>query len=185
MPAGIVTFLDGLTLLGTGTLSAGVATLIVSGLSLGTHAIAATYAGDATFNSSNSGNFARSSVRTISRCRCLPSVQAGSAVLVSVAALDASNIPLSAYSGPSPSAALTRWRRLDQLSGRVVWTVRRNFKTLETGPSPSRMPQPGRECQHFRREREPRCRDPSGLRHAAARDNDWQRPRSDRHRDSG
>jgi hypothetical protein len=45
-PTGTVTFYDGSTVLGTGTLSGGVATLSVSTLSVATHTITATYAGD-------------------------------------------------------------------------------------------------------------------------------------------
>jgi hypothetical protein len=43
---GTVTFKEGTTTLGTGTLAAGVATYATSGLSVGTHIITATYAGD-------------------------------------------------------------------------------------------------------------------------------------------
>jgi hypothetical protein len=49
-PTGTVTFLDGSTSLGTGTLNTnGVATLTTSGLSAGSHTITARYGGDATF----------------------------------------------------------------------------------------------------------------------------------------
>jgi len=49
-PTGTVTFLDGATPIGTGTLSAsGVATLTLSTLAAGSHSITASYAGDANF----------------------------------------------------------------------------------------------------------------------------------------
>ena len=54
-PTGTVTFLDGMTSLGTGTLSAaGVGTFTTSSLAAGTHAITATYAGGGVFGGSSS-----------------------------------------------------------------------------------------------------------------------------------
>ncbi|WP_316782051.1 beta strand repeat-containing protein, partial [Streptomyces sasae] len=53
-PIGTVSFFDGMTLLGTGTLSGGVATLSTSALALGSHSLTATYGGSANFNSSAS-----------------------------------------------------------------------------------------------------------------------------------
>ncbi|MFI1548740.1 beta strand repeat-containing protein, partial [Streptomyces griseofuscus] len=49
MPSGTVSFFDGATLLGTGTLSGGTATFTVAGLSVGAHALTAVYGGDADF----------------------------------------------------------------------------------------------------------------------------------------
>ena len=48
---GTVTFIDGATILGTGTISSGVATLAISSLSGGTHSITAQYGGDTNYNS--------------------------------------------------------------------------------------------------------------------------------------
>src|SRR5439155_7590842 len=57
-PTGTVTFKDGATTLGTGTLSGGQATFSASSLSAGGHAtITAVYGGDANFNTSTSPNF--------------------------------------------------------------------------------------------------------------------------------
>lgn len=54
VPTGAVTFLDGATTLGTATLNvSGVANLSVSTLSVGTHTLIATYAGDGSFASAN------------------------------------------------------------------------------------------------------------------------------------
>jgi sugar lactone lactonase YvrE len=54
-PTGNVTFLDGATTIGTGTLNAnGTATLAISTLAVGTHNLTATYGGDSTFLSSTS-----------------------------------------------------------------------------------------------------------------------------------
>ncbi|WP_240510037.1 Ig-like domain-containing protein, partial [Streptomyces malaysiense] len=44
-PTGSVDFFDGATLLGTGTLSGGTATLTTSALSVGTHLLTAVYSG--------------------------------------------------------------------------------------------------------------------------------------------
>ncbi|MGD0735468.1 MAG: Ig-like domain repeat protein [Terracidiphilus sp.] len=49
---GTVTFLDGGSPIGTGTLTGGVATFTASGLSVGNHTITASYGGDGNFNSS-------------------------------------------------------------------------------------------------------------------------------------
>ena len=55
LPTGTVTFKEGSTVLGTGTLDgSGNATFTISTLTVGTHAILATYAGDPTFSTSTS-----------------------------------------------------------------------------------------------------------------------------------
>jgi hypothetical protein len=53
-PTGMVSFLDGTTLLGTATLSGGTATLTTSALSAGSHTITARYTADASFAASTS-----------------------------------------------------------------------------------------------------------------------------------
>jgi hypothetical protein len=53
-PAGLVTFKDGTIALGTGTLSGGMASIIVSNLAIGTHSITAAYGGDTNFSGSTS-----------------------------------------------------------------------------------------------------------------------------------
>src|SRR5882757_5204956 len=53
-PTGTVTFNDGATVLGPGTLSGGTATFITSGLAGGVHSITAVYGGDANFAGSTS-----------------------------------------------------------------------------------------------------------------------------------
>ena len=45
-PTGTVTFLDGSTSLGTGTVTGGVATFTTSSLAIGAHVITASYGGD-------------------------------------------------------------------------------------------------------------------------------------------
>ncbi len=52
-PTGTVTFMDGTTVLGTGTLTNGVATFTVSTLSAGPHSFSANYSGDTNFNASS------------------------------------------------------------------------------------------------------------------------------------
>jgi parallel beta-helix repeat protein len=54
-PTGTVTFMDGTTVLGSGTLNDGVATYSTSSLSVGTHSITAVYSGDDNFKTSTSG----------------------------------------------------------------------------------------------------------------------------------
>jgi sugar lactone lactonase YvrE len=49
VPTGTVTFLDGTTSLGAGTITAGVATLTTSTLAVGSHSITAVYSGDVNF----------------------------------------------------------------------------------------------------------------------------------------
>ncbi|WP_326608936.1 Ig-like domain repeat protein [Streptomyces scopuliridis] len=53
-PTGTVSFFDGATLLGTATLTGGVATFSVSTLSVGSHSLTAVYNGDASFTGSTS-----------------------------------------------------------------------------------------------------------------------------------
>ncbi|MFR9791020.1 Ig-like domain repeat protein [Streptomyces sp. MB22_4] len=53
-PAGVVSFFDGATLLGTGTLSGGVATFSTSALTLGSHALTAVYGGNSSYTTSTS-----------------------------------------------------------------------------------------------------------------------------------
>ena len=50
----IVKFMDGATLLGTGSLTSGIASLTTSALTAGTHKVKATYAGDSVFSGSSS-----------------------------------------------------------------------------------------------------------------------------------
>jgi YVTN family beta-propeller protein len=51
---GIVTFHDGATTLGTGTISSGIATLAISSLAVGTHSITAHYGGDINYGEADS-----------------------------------------------------------------------------------------------------------------------------------
>lgn len=59
-PTGTVSFLDGTTLIGQGTISAGAATLTTSSLSDGAHSITAVYNGDANFVAAASAPLAQS-----------------------------------------------------------------------------------------------------------------------------
>ena len=51
---GTVTFMEGSTILGTGTIKDGVATLTVSNLAVGSHSITVVYGGDADYQTSTS-----------------------------------------------------------------------------------------------------------------------------------
>ncbi len=55
-PTGTVTFEDGAAVLGTGSLSSGVATLTSTSLAVGTHSIVAVYSGDSDFTTSTSSS---------------------------------------------------------------------------------------------------------------------------------
>ncbi len=59
-PTGTVTFLDGTTPIGTGTLAGGIATLTLSSLGVGNHTITAAYPGDANFIGVTSGPLTQS-----------------------------------------------------------------------------------------------------------------------------
>ncbi len=54
VPSGTVTFQEGTTVLGTGTLSEGAASISISNLTVGTHLLTATYGGSGTYASSTS-----------------------------------------------------------------------------------------------------------------------------------
>ena len=56
---GIVTFKDGATILGSGTLTGGTATLTTSSLTGGSHGIIATYGGDSNYNGSSSSSLSQ------------------------------------------------------------------------------------------------------------------------------
>ena len=56
VPGGSMTFMDGATVIGSASVSAGVATLTTSALTAGSHAITAVYSGDSNFNASTSSS---------------------------------------------------------------------------------------------------------------------------------
>ena len=56
LATGTVTFFDGGTTLGTGTVSSGLATLTISSLILGSHTIAASYSGNGIYSAATSGS---------------------------------------------------------------------------------------------------------------------------------
>ena len=58
-PTGTVTFMDGATSLGNGTLSGGVATFSISTLAVGSHSITGIYNGDTNFTTSTSSTLAQ------------------------------------------------------------------------------------------------------------------------------
>jgi hypothetical protein len=59
-PTGTVNFIDGSTVIGSGTIVSGTATFTTSALALGTHTISAAYLGDANFAAVGSGSIAQS-----------------------------------------------------------------------------------------------------------------------------
>lgn len=70
VPSGTVTFKEGTTVLGTGTVSSGIAAMTTNTLSIGSHTIVASYGGDANFLSSNS----RSTVVTVNGGQITPTI---------------------------------------------------------------------------------------------------------------
>ena len=74
-PSGTVTFKDGATTIGTGTLNgSGVATLATAGLSVGSHSITAVYGGDTNFTTSTSNTASQvvNSRQTTTSVECSP-----------------------------------------------------------------------------------------------------------------
>ena len=114
-PTGTVTFLDGATPLGTGTLSVrGSATLTTSGLSVGIHTITATYGGDSNDLASNSGS-----------------------VLISVTVLSTTTELSASASAVAPGASVTFTASVTPSSGTGTPTATVTFKdgatTIGTG----------------------------------------------------
>lgn len=101
-PTGTVTFLDGTTALGTGTLnSAGNATLSTSTLSSGSHSLTAVYGSDTNFTASTSPTVAltvQSSTTHLS-VSAPAAATAGTAFSVTVTALNAANQTSTGYTG--------------------------------------------------------------------------------------
>ncbi len=100
-PTGVVTFLEGATVLGTANVSAGTATLTLSSLSVGPHEIVARYEGDPNWNgSTSSGVPVRIKVRTVLRLSTDPATPVFGGSVVLVATIDP--LPPGA---PAPTAA--------------------------------------------------------------------------------
>jgi sugar lactone lactonase YvrE len=98
-PTGIVTFLDGSTTLGTGTLNAtGVATIATAALASGSYTIAASYAGDANFTGATSASLTEV-VEDFSLA-----ISGGSAGITSVTATAGSSAVFSFTLSPTGSA---------------------------------------------------------------------------------
>jgi probable HAF family extracellular repeat protein len=114
IPTGTVTFLDGTTTLGTGTLNgSAVATLTTSSLSTGSHTLTAIYAGDANFVTSTSPPVIQSVVGSpVNLSIGAPGVTYGTAASATVSASAAGgnvtgNVTLSVDGGAPVSASLS------------------------------------------------------------------------------
>jgi uncharacterized protein YceK len=118
-PTGTVTFLDGTTVLETGTLSAqGSATLSITNLALGTHLLSTSYAGDPNFTSSQSASTLETigtSDYTITATPSSTTIKAGQSALFTFTltslfgynqpvALGCSNLPVGAACVFSPAS---------------------------------------------------------------------------------
>jgi hypothetical protein len=101
-PTGTVTFLDGGASIGSGTLSGGTATFSTSALSVGNHAISASYGGDANFTGSTSSAITQTvnaAAATHYSVSAPSSSTAGSAFTITVTVLDSSNAVVTSYTG--------------------------------------------------------------------------------------
>ncbi|MEI6784637.1 MAG: Ig-like domain repeat protein, partial [Verrucomicrobiota bacterium] len=98
---GLVTFKDGATTLGTGTLSAGSATFVTNGLTAGSHSLTAEYAGDAIYAASISG------VLTQTVNKLIPSVTWPTASAITYGQTLASSTLTGGASTPEGSFAFT------------------------------------------------------------------------------
>jgi hypothetical protein len=71
---GAVTFKDGATILGSGTVSGNAASLTTSGLAMGTHSITAVYSGDSNFTGSTSNRLSQVVTRAMTTITLLSSI---------------------------------------------------------------------------------------------------------------
>ncbi len=117
-PTGKVTFLDGSTVLGSGNLTNGIATLVTNALGLGTHSISVSYAGDSNFNGTASAAITQTVQNpTVSKwvaftnptpvpfSNSLSNPRA--AFSLTVEALDGNNHPVGAVNGATVTVVLT------------------------------------------------------------------------------
>jgi hypothetical protein len=86
---GTVTFYDGTTALGTGTLSSGIATLAVSDLAVGSHSVYVIYGGDTNYNESQSADSTISISSTLTATTTTLTASASSAAYGSAVTLTA------------------------------------------------------------------------------------------------
>ena len=102
-PTGTVTFQDGASMLGTGTLSGGKATFTTSGLVTGPHSITAVYGGDANFTGSTSLVL----TQTIGKAASSASVSSSSNPSIIGAAVTFTASVTSPVGGPPPTGMVT------------------------------------------------------------------------------
>ncbi|WP_435011947.1 Ig-like domain repeat protein (plasmid) [Tundrisphaera lichenicola] len=103
-PTGIVTFFEGITLLGTATLDgSGVATFHPSDLSVGDHSITASYAGDSNFAASN----ATAVTLTVSRSPSTATVAPTTAVVFGQSATLSATLTATAPGSGTPTGSVT------------------------------------------------------------------------------
>ena len=96
-PTGAVTFLDGTTTLGTGTVSGGVAAYTTTTLATGSHSITASYSGDSLFLASTSTAFTQTVVAATVSLSASPSsltVSRGATVMAAITVT-----PMGSYTG--------------------------------------------------------------------------------------
>ncbi len=101
-PSGTVTFKDGASALGTGTLSSGQATFATNGLSVGSHTITAVYGGDASFKTNTSAALSQ----TVSTSPVTPAT-GGSAISADTTGVAYTNLTGPVYTEASVGAVGT------------------------------------------------------------------------------
>ena len=104
---GTVTFKDGADTLGTGTLSAGVATFVTNGLSLGVHLLTAEYGGDATYTASTSSILTQSVYVVTTAVNDTLGALENTNTIVAASVLTANDIWAAAYTGTITNVTYT------------------------------------------------------------------------------
>ena len=126
VPTGAVTFKDGATVLGVGTLSGGSASLNVSTLALGTHSLTAVYGGNSSYTTSSSAVLTQVVVSSVDQgfsfdvTPTTVSLQSGSKTTLQVTLSVAETFtgPISFGCGGLPSAATCTFSQ-DQIAGQA------------------------------------------------------------------
>ena len=116
-PTGTVSFYDGSTLLGTGTLNGGIATFTTASLSVSSHAIKAVYGGDTNFKTSTSAILTQVVQSTAGAALAMGAAPAGSPL--AIAAAPAVDQAIAALQDEAPAGFSVHDLALDKVATRV------------------------------------------------------------------